>query len=173
MLSIHIVWIESITTIAASPACSRAAAMSRTLMVAASSSCASARPSRRARRRTWSTDSSPVMYSTRRPARASEAAACSSRVDLPIPGSPPTSTAEAATSPPPSTRSSSAMPVCARGGGAAVPCRPTKSSLAFPPGFGGAPGRASTGSSTMVFHSPHASQRPTHLPVTAPQLWQT
>lgn len=28
-------------------------------------------------------------------------------------------------------------------------------------------------SSTMVFHSPQLSQRPTHLAVTAPQDWQT
>ena len=61
IVSIHMVWMESITTMAASAAASSAAPMSRTLMVAASSSCASASPSRRARSRTWSMDSSPVM----------------------------------------------------------------------------------------------------------------
>ncbi len=126
MVSSHIVWIESITTSAASGARSRAAVISRRLIAAASSSGASATARRRARRRTWSTDSSPETYSTRRPARASAAAACSNSVDLPMPGSPPTSTADPATRPPPSTRSSSSIPVPARGGGAASPTRPTK-----------------------------------------------
>ena len=43
--------------------------------------------------------------------RASAAAACISSVDLPMPGSPPTSSAEPRTKPPPVTRSSSPMPV--------------------------------------------------------------
>ena len=90
-----------------------------------------------------------------------------------MPGSPPTSTAEAATSPPPNTRSNSVMPVCARGGGSAVPCSPTKSRLdALAPGLS-APARASPGSSTMVFHSPQDSHLPAHFGVTAPQDWQT
>ena len=60
--------------------------MSRRLIAAASSSGASCTPSRRARRRICSINSSPEMYRTRRPARARAAAACSSRVDLPMPG---------------------------------------------------------------------------------------
>ena len=44
------------------------------------------------------------------PRAAKAAAACSSSVDLPMPGSPPTRMADAGTRPPPSTRSSSAMP---------------------------------------------------------------
>ncbi len=47
-------------------------------------------PSRRARSATWRTDSSPVAYSTGR-SRLSASAACSSSVDLPMPGSPPSS----------------------------------------------------------------------------------
>ena len=43
------------------------------------------------------------------------ASACSSRVDLPMPGSPPISTTPPATRPPPSTRSNSSMPVPKRG----------------------------------------------------------
>ena len=39
------------------------------------------------------------------------AAACSSSVDLPMPGSPPSSTSEPGTMPPPSTRSNSPMPL--------------------------------------------------------------
>ena len=70
------------------------------------------------------------------------------------------------------------MPVRVRGGGAAVPSSPTKASRAgLPPALPAAaaarPGRVSTGSSTIVFHSPHASQRPAHLGVTAAQFWQT
>ena len=34
-------------------------------------------------------------------------------------------------------------------------------------------GPAAAASSAMAFHSPQASQRPAHLPVTAPQDWQT
>ena len=59
--SSHMVWIESITTRAASPADCRLAAMSRRLIAAASSSGASATPRRRARRRVCSMDSSPEM----------------------------------------------------------------------------------------------------------------
>ncbi len=109
---------------------------------------------------------------TRRPLRASRAAACSISVDLPIPGSPPTSTTEAGTKPPPSTRSNSAIPAWARGGGSALPCRPTKATRRPAPVLA-APGRASTVSSTSVFHSPHASHLPTHFGYTAPQDWQT
>jgi len=102
--------------------------------------------------------------------RASVAAACSMRVDLPMPGSPPTSTTEAGTNPPPSTRSSSAIFTTARGGGAALPCSPTNVTRRPLPV---APGRISTASSTSVFHSPHASHFPAHLGCTAPQDWQT
>src|SRR5580693_1414587 len=93
-----------------------------------------------------------------------------------MPGSPPTRTAEPGTRPPPSTRSSSAMPVLARGGGAASPAKPTKAT-AFPARLLG-PGRLGpacgvAASSTMVFHSPQASQRPAHFGARAPQPWQT
>ncbi len=54
---------------------------------------------------------------------ASSAPACNSTVDLPMPGSPPTRSAEPGTSPPPVTRSSSAMPVEMRGGGSPKPSR--------------------------------------------------
>ena len=43
--------------------------------------------------------------------RDSASSACSSSVDLPMPGSPPISTTPPATMPPPSTRSSSSSPV--------------------------------------------------------------
>ena len=52
---------------------------------------------------------------------ASVAASCSSSVDLPMPGSPPISSAEPGTMPPPVTRSSSAMPVEKRGASCVLP----------------------------------------------------
>ena len=91
-----------------------------------------------------------------------------------MPGSPPTSTAEAATSPPPSTRSSSSIAVRRRGGGSTVPVSPSRTRrVAARADLAGRPGRASAGSSAIVFHSPQVSQRPAHLEVTAPQDWQT
>ena len=51
-------------------------------------------------------DSSPETYSTRLCAAISSAI-CSIKVDLPMPGSPPTSTMEPGTMPPPSTRANS------------------------------------------------------------------
>ena len=53
----------------------------------------------------------PVTRSARRPEDAAAPSADRSNVDLPTPGSPPTSTSDAGTMPPPSTRSSSATPV--------------------------------------------------------------
>jgi hypothetical protein len=38
------------------------------------------------------------------------------------------------------------------------------------PPLAAGPGRAVIASSTMVFHSPQASQRPAHLGLTAPQV---
>src|SRR4029077_8825169 len=96
----------------------------------------------------------------------------------PIPGSPPTSTAEAGTRPPPSTRSSSSMPVAARGGGARAPRGPPNppawpaAALLAAPGAA-APGRGVIVSAVMVFHSSQVSQRPSHFGGTAPQDWQT
>ncbi len=88
-----------------------------------------------------------------------------------MPGSPPTRIALAATSPPPSTRSNSPMPVSRRGGGSTWPSRPTKATL--PPGLRAGPGRGSTRSSTMVFHSPQASHLPDHFGWALPQAEQT
>ena len=62
----------------------------------------------------------------RRPARASAAASCKSSVDLPMPGSPPMSSAEPGTMPPPVTRSSSVRPVEKRGASPERPLRPSK-----------------------------------------------
>src|SRR5512147_1395145 len=110
------------------------------------------------------------------PLMASAAAAWSRSVDLPMPGSPPTSTAEPGTSPPPSTRSNSAMPVGSRGASRVSVPRPSKeAALPLPPlmatSAGGPAGAAA--SSMMLFHSPQAAHFPDQREVTAPQAWQT
>ena len=77
--------------------------------------CSAASPRRSARRRICAGDSSPDTYSVERPAPARCPSAIPVRVDLPIPGEPPSSTSDPGTSPPPSTRSNSPMPVGSRG----------------------------------------------------------
>src|SRR5690606_18935190 len=106
------------------------------------------------------------------------ATACSSRVDLPMPGSPPTSTTAPSTRPPPRTRSSSPMPVDTRTsaawvtsfsavtfGGSTLPAQPLRRAA------GVAVPAAEAGSSTtcesefQALHSPHC---PCHLLYSAP-----
>src|SRR5690348_3628152 len=130
--------------------------------------------SRAARIRTCSGDSSPETYSVDTPACSSRAAYCSSRVDLPIPGSPPTNTTDPGTIPPPSTKSNSRRPVCQR-------CTAVVDKLER------RTGRTSSGprchprspaavrprtSSTSEFHAPQASQRPPHFGCSAPHSLQ-
>src|SRR5438046_8639674 len=130
--------------------------------------------SRTARRRICSGDSSPDTYSVGTPALSSRAAHCSSRVDFPMPGSPPTSTTDPGTMPPPNTKSNSSRPVFhlaraplvradKRTGGLADACRACLT--ARPP-------ERPTASSTSVFHAPQASQRPAHFGCSAPQSVQ-
>src|SRR6201991_1805864 len=99
------------------------------------------------------------------------AAASSSSVDLPMPGSPASSTTAPGTRPPPSTRSSSLTPVVRA---AAI------SALTWPIGSAGAvvapacttlnPARAPSSSTVPpAWHSPH---RPTHLVVRQPHSAQ-
>src|SRR5438445_9791900 len=111
------------------------------------------------------------------PACSRRAAHCSSRVDFPIPGSPPTSTTEPGTMPPPSTKSNSRRPVRHRSN----PAAPTADRR-----IGGWADRAirlsddpairlgprARGSSTSEFHAPHASQRPPHFGCSAPHSVQ-
>src|SRR6266700_4865746 len=102
--------------------------------------------------------------------------ACVSKVDLPIPGSPPTRSTEPRTKPPPVTRSSSAMPEERRGASWLLPV--SDSSANFRPlrldrietGIVVAPVRSS---STSVFHSPQESHLPCQRLYAAPQFWQT
>src|SRR6202042_829409 len=97
------------------------------------------------------------------PARASGLVACVNSVDLPMPGSPPTSSTDPRTKPPPVTRSSSAMPDDRRGASWLLPvrlsnanCRPLRLER-IETGIVVAP---VVSSSTSVFHSPQDS----HLP---------
>ena len=89
---------------------------------------------------TWRADSSAATYSTRPPFRAPRAwAVCSIRVDLPMPGSPPTSTTMPATRPPPKTRSSSGRPVGRRFSGRSrawfrESCAPARRAVFYLPG---------------------------------------
>src|SRR5262245_1893931 len=97
-----------------------------------------------------------------------------SSVDLPMPGSPAISSTEPRTNPPPVTRSNSGMPEGRRGASCASPA--SGSSANSRPLRGARPGpggRASTPSSTSVFHSPQASHLPCQRPKAAPQFWQT
>ena len=89
-------------------ACATTAATSDS---AARNTCGLTDPIRSARARTCSTLSSPVTYRARTPRAATDATTCSSRVDLPTPGSPASRITAPGTTPPPRTRSSSAMPV--------------------------------------------------------------
>src|SRR4051812_25184351 len=109
------------------------------------------------------------------------AAACNSKVDLPMPGSPPISTSDPGTTPPPSTRSNSSMPVERRAetsvsmssysrGPAVAASEYREVALAAP-----APAPADAGtarSSTIESHAPHSMQRPVHFAVCAPHCWQ-
>src|SRR5947207_11235430 len=111
------------------------------------------------------------------PACSRRAAHCSSRVDFPMPGSPPTSTTDPGTMPPPSTKSNSRRPVCHRSTPGPPPRADRRTGgradssdrLSVRP-----PDRHSfpTASSTRVFHAPHASHRPAHFGCSAPQSLQ-
>ena len=118
---------------------------------------------RSARMRTCCVLSSAVTYSD---LVGHDDNSCNNNVDLPMPGSPPTSVTEPGTNPPSSTRSSSEMPVgrglptsalsllmgCASPGGtSAMPAASVVTSL------------GSSTSSTSEFHAPHESHLPAHL----------
>ena len=99
------------------------------------------------------------------PFAASAAAACINSVDLPMPGSPPTSSAEPRTKPPPVARSSSPMPETMRGASSMSPDSVVSTTGAALAGVaqcwpGPQPMPPDVPSSTSVFHSPQAS----HLP---------
>src|SRR5881296_3170352 len=108
------------------------------------------------------------------PACSRRAAHCSSNVDFPMPGSPPTSTTDPGTIPPPSTKSNSGRPVRQRCN-APPPTSDSRTgglsdeTVCF---LSDRPTARPRGSSTSVFHAPHASQRPPHFGCSAPQSVQ-
>ena len=133
--------------------------------------------SRSARSLICRSDSSPETYSTLAN-RHREPQIWSIRVDLPMPGAPPTSTREPFTAPPPSTRSNSPIPVGKRsssvvstwamglGRFTATPRPlPTERTGPFLEAF-------SAGRSTIVFHAPQAGHLPCHLGVSFPHSVQ-
>ena len=133
--------------------------------------------SRSARSLICRSDSSPDTYSTlAKRHRLSQI--CSIKVDLPIPGAPPTNTREPFTAPPPSTRSSSPIPVAKRSSSVVSTSfmgrgRLMATPVAEPPFTG--PDRLagfSTGCSTMVFHALQAGHCPAHLGSSLPQSVQ-
>ena len=133
------------------------------------------RPRRSARSLSCVALSSPDAYSI--VFERIESRFCSTKVDLPTPGSPPMSTIAPGTRPPPSTRLSSFEGNLIRG------CSVVEIALSgmaceVPEATGDgereAPDADVTGtdSSTIVFHAPQAGQRPAHLGESAPHSLQ-
>src|SRR6266550_8578690 len=92
-----------------------------------------------------------------------------------MPGSPPTNTTDPGTMPPPKTKSNSRRPVCHRRTPAPSPRADRRTGGRADGELAGRCARPAvrpTGSSTSVFHAPHASQRPPHLGWSAPQSVQ-
>ena len=137
--------------------------------VSARISTSSQPPSRAARSFTCATDSSPVTRSARR-SREIAPSAFRRRVDLPTPGSPPTSTTDAGTSPPPSTRSSSGTPVEMRSDSSATTSTSRRGARDCAAGF--AP-RTGTDPASIVPNSPQPGQRPSQRPDDVPHSVHT
>src|ERR1700760_158284 len=97
-------------------------------------------------------------------------------VDLPMPGSPPTSVAEPGTRPPPSTRSNS--PICDKRRGTSRPpslfngTNSIRLDLRLT-SFSPLGGPFCAASSTRQFQPPQPSHFPAHLGNDEPQDWQT
>ena len=118
---------------------------------------------RSARKRTCCALSSAVTYND---LVFHAASSCNNSVDLPMPGSPPSSVTEPGTRPPSSTRSISEMPV---GMGWPMLASSLLMGCAVPGGMSAMPAASvetsfgSSTSSTRVFHAPHESHLPAHL----------
>ena len=170
----YTVWIESMTAISGCTASSVARIFSSPIS-ASTCTCEPSSPSRRARSATWAPLSSPVTYSVRLPATCSACRACSSRVDLPMPGSPPMSTTPPSTMPPPSTRSSSSWPVGVR----AMSTASMSPSVATSAVFASDAKRlrtadgAGAADSISVFQAPQAGHLPSHFGLVPPQSLHT
>ena len=173
--SLIIVWMESMTT-TAGLTCSMAWVMWASDTSASIGSVEPSMPRRAPRKATCASDSSPLTYSTRWLCDIS-ASACSSSVDLPMPGSPPISTTEPGTMPPPSTRSNSANPVGSRGtvSTGTSDSRAIDEVSASMPAAGRRPPASFFGSrnSSSVFQAWQAGHCPSHLAVVLPHSRQT
>ena len=117
-------------------------------------------------------DSSPETYSTRC-TFAISIAICSINVDLPMPGSPPTSTMEPGTIPPPSTRANSPMGRWTRSSASPLTSemgrgseRPVSPRTLTAPFF--ATGSSWITSSTMLSNAPHCGHLPMYEADTRP-----
>ena len=138
-------------------------------------------PRRSARSLTCWEDSSAETSRQRAPERASAPSICTTKVDLPMPGSPATRVTEPGTRPPASTRSSSSSPVgllrpatrstheTGWGPGRAPAPRPPPSPV---PGAGTGTRGGSRSSSTRAFHALHVGQRPDQRGASAPHSAQ-
>ena len=132
-------------------------------------------PRRLARMATCEPDSSPVTYKVLPERLCMASIACKSRVDLPIPGSPPIKTTPASTIPPPKTRSNSSIPV------AVLSTSCASMSLSAVTALAGAKLRAllylfllwlalSSIPSSSVFHSSQWGHLPNHLALVPPHV---
>ena len=121
-----------------------------------------------------SADSSPETYSTF-PSPLILSHNCKIKVDLPIPGSPPTKISEPFTIPPPKTLSSSSKPVDVLN--VSFPSTVFKAVgllIFFFSSFPNIPSLVfCIFSSTKLFHSLHAGHFPNHFAVSYPQLLHT
>ena len=168
--SVYAVWIESMTT-TSGDSVPMVAMIASSCTSASSDTGALTRPSRCARSATCSTDSSPVTYSAFLAAPMA-AIACSSSVDLPIPGSPPSRMTPPGTSPPPSTRSNSSNPVGNRGLLFASTLPRGRTALALPVSVWNRVGGGAATVSTSVFHAPQCGHWPCHFGLWPPHSVQ-
>src|SRR5919108_4805490 len=106
------------------------------------------------------------------PWRSSRAAHCMSSVDLPMPGSPPTSVTEPGTMPPPRTKSNSANPVRQRLRLSVGMLDSWTGTAVVPFQFSPFPTFLPTASSTSEFQAPQSSHRPPHFGWSAPHSVQ-
>jgi hypothetical protein len=169
----YTVWIESITATSGCCAC-KVARIFSSWISASTLTWELSSPRRRARKATWAPLSSPLTYSVCLPLRCRASSACSSSVDLPMPGSPPMSTTPPSTMPPPSTRSSSSCPVGVRCMSTASMSASTATSAVFASEANRffVAAAVSATDSIRVFQAPQAGHLPSHLGLVPPHSVQ-
>ena len=172
---LYTVWIESITSTCGftSRACSRIFSRfvsQRSIMSLPETF------KRSLRSFTWHALSSPLTYSALTPAAFIVASVVSTKVDLPMPGSPPISTRLPGAKPPPSTRSNSEFAVLKRRVSSAATSFSSTTLCTGPPRPRPARPAPSTAFSTTcslsVLHAPQNGHFPAHLGVVLPHSVQ-